>query len=167
MLWRMVYKRNRGTIKGVEKNMESEYQKYKDLPYHGSKVSIGVSQEDIRKLLSKYGLEAIRFTDLIGMKTSVLEFALRNSDQILSYRFKFNLPEGPRYKKQLYRAVFNYLKARFTSVDFGICTVEEEFMQHLILKLPDGRAGTIQEMYGKKALDLNAGNLQLPFKNGE
>jgi len=144
----------------------SEYQKYSKLPYFRTPTSISKTLEQVKKLLSKYGLQAIRNSEIKHLNLGVIEFALEKNNKMFTFRFKFNLSNDLRYHKQIYRALFYYLKSRFTRVDYGICTIEEEFMQELLIPLPDGRLKTLQEAYGKNVQLLQAGkDLLLPFKD--
>ena len=95
---------------------------YSKLPYYGSKVSFPKSQENIRKLLQKYNLQGIRFTEYRNL--AAIEFILLQNNKEMAFRFKIELPEKPSLQKQVYRALFHYLKARFTSVDFGIARIK-------------------------------------------
>jgi len=136
---------------------------YKKLNYYGTKVSISKTQEDIKKILKKFGLQGIRFTEIyeIGM----IEFILSVNDKEMPFRFKYELPKQENYRKQVYRALFYYLKNRFLAIEFGITTIEKEFLQELVLKLPDGSDATVKEIIQDNILKLSYDNLLLPFKN--
>jgi len=145
----------------------SEYQKYSKLPYFGTVVSISKTQEQIKKLLRKYGLQAIKFVEGYNYEKyiAVIEFLLVQEDDVpLQFRFNVSLPENRKYQRQVFRSLFYYLKARFTAIDFGINTVEKEFMSELVMKLPDGTTGTMKEIYGNKILELRNSDNLLPFK---
>lgn len=144
----------------------SEYQKYSKLPYYGTTVSVLKTQTQIKKLLGKYGLQAIKLIEDNLHKKGVIEFILSQNDIPIQFRFNFNLPENESRQRQMYRGLFYYLKARFTSVDFGINTVEKEFMAEIVMRLPDGRSRTMKELYGDKILELRSDNL-LPFKEDD
>jgi len=136
---------------------------YNKLPYYRTKVSIVRTQEKIEKLLLKYNLKGIRFTKY--ERLCILEFILLEDSKELTFRFKFDLPELEAHQRQVYGAVFYYLKARFTSIDFGITTVEREFLQELVLKLPDGTNRTVKEIAEEKGLiQFSSSDLLLPFK---
>ena len=139
---------------------------YKKLSYYRTSVPIYKSQNEIRTVLQKFGLKGIRFTEY--KKIGVIEFILEKNNKEMAFRFKFNLPEKEMYQRQVYRALFHYLKNRFMAVEFGITTVEEEFLQELILKLPNGTDTTVKELVKEqlKGLEYNS-ELQLPFKKKE
>lgn len=137
---------------------------YANLNYYGSKVSLPKSQEGIKKILNKFGLQGIRFTEYKNI--GIIEFILLRKDNEMAYRFKFELPEKENHKRQVYRALFHYLKNRFLAVEFGITTIEKEFIQELILKLPDGTTATVKEIVEQQLPQLNfATNLLLPLKD--
>ena len=146
----------------------NETPKYYELPYYKTTVSLSKTQEQIKKLLRKYGLQAIKFVEgyNFGKYITVIEFILiqGNNDIPFQFRFSVNLPENRNLWQQVYRSLFYYLKARFTRVDFGINTVEKEFMSELVMKLTDGRTGTMAELYGNKILELRNSDNLLPFK---
>ncbi len=134
---------------------------YKKLPYFKTTVDVAKTQGIIRKFLMKYNLKGIRITDYKDI--GIIEFILEIKGIEKGFRFEFILHEN--YKKQTYRALFYYLKARFTSVDFGIRTIEQEFMPELIIKLPDGSSTTIaSEVNENIELLETTKDLQLPFK---
>lgn len=136
---------------------------YKKLPYFKTTVGIAKTQGIIRKFLMKYNLKGIRITDY--KEIGIIEFILEINGIEKGFRFEFILPLDQNYKKQTYRALFYYLKARFTSVDYGIRTIEQEFMPELILKLPDGSTTTIaSEVNENIGLLETTKDLQLPFK---
>ena len=136
---------------------------YRKLPYHRTDVPIYKSQNQIRTVLQKFGLQGIRFTDYKNMGT--IEFILLRDDKELSFRFKFSVPERNDFQKQVYRGLFHYLKNRFFAVEFGITTIEEEFLQEMVLKLPDGSTPTIKDLVSKQLSGLVFNSeLQLPFK---
>ena len=139
---------------------------YKKLPYYGTSVPIYKTQNEIRTVLQKFGLKGTRFTEYNNI--GVIEFVLEKDGKEMSFRFKFNIPEKEAFQRQVYRALFYYLKNRFASVEFGITTVEEEFLQELILKLPNGTDTTVKELI-KTQLDglVFESKLQLPFKEKE
>lgn len=136
---------------------------YRKLNYYGTKVSISKTQEDIKKILKKFGLEGIRFTEY--KNTGIIEFILLVDVKELAFRFAYDLPEQDNHKRQVYRALFYYLKNRFLAVEFGITTVEKEFLQELVLRLPDGSDSTVKEIIQEKLPQLNYKNILLPFKN--
>ncbi len=54
------------------------------------------------------------------------------------------------------------------AVEFGISSVEQEFLQELVLILPNGSNNTVKELLGKDIANLQySKNLLLPFKERE
>ena len=132
---------------------------YKKLSYYGSKVPIYKTQDAIRSILQKFNLQGIRFTEYQNI--GIIEFILLKEQKELMFRFKYNLPEKESLKMQVYRALFFYLKNRFMAIEFGISTVEKEFMQELVLKLPDGTTSTMKDIIGDRVMDLRYNDLKL------
>ena len=139
-----------------------EDKEYRKLSYYRTTVPIYKSQNEIRTVLQKFNLNGIRFTEYKDL--GVIEFILQRPENEMSFRFKFNLPEKESLKRQIYRGLFHYLKNRFMAVEFGITTIEEEFLQELIVKLPDGGDATVKELVTNqlKGLDYDS-VLKLPF----
>ena len=136
---------------------------YRKLPYYRTTVQIYKSQNEIRSVLQKFGLQGIRFTDY--KETGTIEFILLKDEKELSFRFTFNYPEREDFQRQVYRGLFHYIKNRFFAVEFGINTIEKEFLQEMILKLPDGSTPTIKDLVSKQLSGLAyTSELQLPFK---
>lgn len=139
---------------------------YRKLPYFRTTVQIYKSQNNIRTVLQKFGLQGIRFTEYRGIGS--IEFILLKDDKELSFRFKFNFPKKESYQRQVYRGLFHYLKNRFFAVEFGINSIEKEFLQEMVLKLPDGSTPTIKEIVSRQLAGLEYNSeLQLPFKEKE
>ncbi len=139
---------------------------YKKLSYYRTTVPIYKSQNEIKKVLQKFGLQGERFTIYKGI--GVIEFVLLKEGKEMAFRFKFDLPEKEIHQRQVYRTLFHYLKNRFMAVEFGITTVEKEFLQELVLKLPDGRDITVKELVEDQLSQLEfKSTLQLPFKKRE
>lgn len=139
---------------------------YSKLNYYGTKVVISKSQENIKKILDKFGLQGTRFTEYKNI--GIIEFILLRDNEERAYRFKYNLPEREMHKKQVYRALFHYLKNRFLAIEFGITTIEKEFIQELVLKLRDGSTSTIKEIIEQQLPHLDySSDLLLPFKEKE
>ena len=139
---------------------------YTKLSYYRTKVPIYKSQNEIRTVLQKFGLQGERFTHYKNLGT--IEFILLKDGKELAFRFKFTLPEKESLQKQVYRGLYHYLKNRFMAIEFGITTIEEEFLQELVLKLPDGTTSTVKELVKDQLqhLEFNS-ELQLPFKEKE
>lgn len=131
---------------------------YRKLAYYRTKVPIYKTQNDIRSVLEKFSLQGTRFTEY--QNVGIIEFILLKNGKEMMFRFKYDLPVD-RYKPQIYRGLFHYLKNRFMAVEFGITTVEQEFLQELVLKLPNGITSTIKEILGDRVSELEYKDLNL------
>ena len=132
---------------------------YKKLSYYRTNVPIYKTQNEIRSILMKFNLNGIRFTEYQDI--GIIEFILLKDNKELMFRFKYELPKKESLKQQVYRALFYYLKNRFMAIEFGITTIEKEFLQELVLKLPNGTTSTIKEIVGDKVLNLQYNDLKL------
>lgn len=132
---------------------------YKKLSYYRTSVPIYKTQNEIRTVLEKFNLQGTRFTEYKNI--GIIEFILLKNNKEFTFRFKYDFPEDERLKMQVYRALFYYLKNRFLAVEFGITTVEKEFLQELVLKLPNGTLSTIKELVGEKGLKLQYTDLKI------
>lgn len=130
---------------------------YRKLSYYGTKVPIYRTQDKIRTVLQKFGLQGTRFTEYKNV--GIIEFILMRNGKELTFRFKYDLPEA-KYHAQIYRGLFHYLKNRFMAVEFGITTVEKEFLQELVIKLPNGTNSTMKELMQDKVLKLGYKSLE-------
>lgn len=69
------------------------------------------------------------------------------------FHFKFEVPriyvkqkKGPKYLESTsWRFFHDYLEHRFYSVILGISGAVEEFTDHMVMTLPDGREQTVSE----------------------
>lgn len=132
---------------------------YTKLSYYNTQVSIPRSQENIENILKKFGLTGIRFTKYKNI--GIIEFILLREGKELMFRFKYTLPEKDNYRRQVYRALFHYLKNRFLAIEYGITSIEKEFLQELVLKLPNGTTATVKEILGDQIEQLDYKDLNL------
>lgn len=131
---------------------------YKKLSYYNTQVPIYRTQDKIRTVLQKFGLQGTRFTEYKNV--GIIEFILLKDGKELMFRFKYDLPEE-RYRPQIYRGLFHYLKNRFIAIEFGITSVEKEFLQELVIQLPSGKDSTIKEIMEDKIMGLEYKDLNL------
>jgi len=131
---------------------------YWKLPYYNTQVPIYRTQDKLKIFLQKFNLTGTRFTEYKNV--GIIEFILLKDGKELMFRFKYDLPEE-RYRPQIYRGLFHYLKNRFIAIEFGITSVEKEFLQELVLKLPDGTDSTIKEIMQDKIMNLEYKDLNL------
>jgi hypothetical protein len=135
--------------------------KNKTYPYEGSKLSPAQSREKIAELLEKNGCRDLSWTMTDGKYN--LRFALPitidQKERLLA--FLFVPPQIPKrvkqYNKELYRyqditindevvsfrVLYWYLKNKIIAVQTGLISAEQEFMANILIRLPDGRDGTL------------------------
>ena len=128
--------------------------KPRDLPYHGTTVSIRDTISHVRNLLGKYKLSGIQITEYGNYFRLV--FALKKERKNYPFQFEMNIPDDPKFARQKFRAFFWHLKSRLEAVDFGLFTLQEVFLPELLIKLPDGNISTV-----KKALQSNQKLLEI------
>jgi hypothetical protein len=86
--------------------------------YQQSSTSVAKSQEDIRRILSKYGADGVQFSE---DWTKIQE----------------------QYERGIWRAVFWAIKSRMESVEFGIETFQEAFLSHFEIPGTNNQIGDI------------------------
>ena len=131
---------------------------YSKLPYYRTKVPIFRTQDKLKIFLQKFNLQGIRFTEYQNI--GIIEFILLKEGKELMFRFKYDLPKE-QFRPQIYRGLFHYLKNRFLAIEFGIITVEKEFLQELVIKLPDGSDSTVKDIIGPNVLKLQYNDLKM------
>lgn len=131
---------------------------YKKLNYYRTTVPIYKTQNEIKTVLEKFNLQGTRFTEYKNV--GIIEFILLKDNKEIAFRFKYDLPEKESLRLQVYRALFYYLKNRFLAVEFGITTVEKEFLQEIIIKLPNGNTTTVKELVEDKVMKLQYNDLK-------
>jgi hypothetical protein len=136
---------------------------YSKLSYYRTSVSIYKTQDKIRQVLERFGLKGIRFAEYDN--NVAIEFILEKNDQELAFRFAFPMPEKDMYRRQVWRGFYHYIKNRFMAIEFGISTIEEEFLQEMVLKLPNGQERTVKDIVKDQLGTLQyESKLNLPFK---
>ena len=146
--------------------------------YKSSTRSVGRSQEDVRRVLAKYGasrvsfeedwtgsgIVAVRFMFLINSipygvrirsKVPYVENKtptrgkLRSQDQIYKLR--------EQAQRTIWRAIYWAIKSRMEAVEFGIETFQEAFLAHFEIPGQDG------DTIGDRLIpQLDSGRLMLP-----
>jgi len=107
-------------------------------------VPIGRSQDEIKKVLTKYGATSFAFAE--GQGNAMIMFDLQNR----RICFKIKMPQPPsknatassiKTYEQLCRSKWRSLvlciKAKLESVNAEISTLEQEFMAHIVM--PNGQ----------------------------
>jgi hypothetical protein len=119
--------------------------------YKHTTVHWGKSQAQIMALLEKQGVQDIRFTFLQSNNQLICEFnfpsKLKNKD--INYAVRITIPvesNDDKFKNQIHRALFYYLKTKFEALNFGLIEFAKEFMPHLVITDKSGNQKTIHEI---------------------
>lgn len=116
-------------------------------------------------LLRKFDVMGVQFSDDFERNTVNVRFGKRYGDAIRTVNVHAQVPEpeierrhrGPQSRKtyddkreQLtratYRALHDWLKAQFVSIEFGLSKFEEVFLPYFEWQLPDGSVHTTSEL---------------------
>jgi hypothetical protein len=121
------------------------------LPYANTQVSPEHSKADIEHLLKINGIQDIQWTTLNGQTELKFLWKVTVKGVERKIAFGFVPPTIERQKRQsgygmvritderiAFRILFYYLKSKLEAVKFGLETLEQEFMSHIIVSLPDG-----------------------------
>lgn len=149
------------------------------IPYEGTTIPAERSKADIEMLLKTHGIKDIQWTTLKGETTLrfihyvnvkgvekgiIFEF---RPPQIFVTKRTYN-PKTNRYEKVqfvnepvAYRLLLWYLKAKLEAVEYGLISLEKEFMSHISLALPEGTT-TVGEVITKAIETGSLERLALP-----
>jgi len=123
--------------------------------YKSTKVNSIKTMMEVQKLLTKFGIIEKRLTQGTG-DSSFFEFIIRK-DEKTSLMIKIKIPfiekeVGSRYDKSIeydeersYRYFYHYLKALLSAKEAEIYSLEEIFMAHIVMPLPNGETITLGE----------------------
>lgn len=131
--------------------------------YAGTNVHWGKSQSDMLKLLKKYDITDVQFTN-IGYETAINAGLVMQKDTtaimlLFQKRVQLedgrsgnipvrvvipNVPEDDKKLNQYYRVLYWYLKSKFEAIDTGLVEFAEEFMAHLQI---EGKNGVVARMW--------------------
>ena len=135
----------------------------KTIPYANTKISPEDTKAEIEKLLKEHDIRDIQWTSYQGETTLkfIFKVKVRGVEREIMFSFK---PPNISMKKRTYnrgtyrydtvtmdnlpvsyRLLYWYLKTKLEAVQFGIETVEHEFMSHIMVALPDGQPTTLGE----------------------
>jgi len=135
----------------------------KSLPYANTKIAPEETKAEIEKLLHEHGITDIQWTTYQGETTLKFLYKVTIKGVEKEVMFAFKPPIIHMKKKQYsrqnyryetitmdnapvsYRLLFWYLKAKLEAVQFGLETVEKEFMSHILVALPEGKETTLGE----------------------
>ncbi len=125
------------------------------MTYEGTAVAVERSEEQIKKLLRKFSVQAMRFTSYPSYAT--LEFVRKDKEgKLVSYRIRV-IPKVAKYarnppreldqaERQVWRVVYWWLKSKIEAIDFGLVEFEDDFLPYLLLTNDTGGTGTVAEM---------------------
>lgn len=143
--------------------------------YAGTEVPVGRTQDAIRALLVRHGAEGVQFSEVwsrgrVGFSFATLRdgpagkrpVAVRMDVDLgpQAERVRWSAEQRDRRLRQVWRALFYYLKSQLEAVDFGLRAFEDAFLADIVAS--DGR---VLGDHIREALD--AGTLRLPERAGE
>lgn len=157
----------------------------KPTPYQGTEVSASKSQEDIKRLLRRYGCGSVATAEELEKQEILLKFThlIEDSDQVAVVRLRARVPpvkeprrtryntnpararleRQERAERQAWRTLYYAVKSRMESILYGMETFEEAFLSHVEVVGPQGTKIT----FGEWALPLmRQGRLQIPDRAG-
>ena len=123
--------------------------------YKGTLVNSIKTMMEVQKLLAKFDIKEKRLTQQ-GEDNSFFEFIIRK-DEKTSLMIKIKIPfiekeVGSRYSKTIeydeersFRYFYHYLKALLSAKEAEIYSLEEIFMAHIVMPLPNGQTITLGE----------------------
>ena len=128
--------------------------------YKNTKVNAIKTMMEVQKLLTKFGINEKRLTQQ-GDETSFFEFIIRKDDNT-SLMIKIKIPfiekeVGSRWdelveydEERSFRYFYHYLKALLSAKEAEIYSLEEIFMAHIVMPLPNGQTITLGEQLTKQ-----------------
>ena len=128
--------------------------------YKTTSVNSIKTMMDVQKLLTKFGIVEKRLTQGTG-NNSFFEFIIRK-DEKTSLMIKIKIPfiekeVGSGFNKKLvyheersFRYFYHYLKALLSAKEAEIYSLEEIFMAHIVMPLPNGGTVTLGEQLTKQ-----------------
>jgi hypothetical protein len=131
--------------------------------YQQSSTPVAKSQEDIRRILSKYKADGVQFSEDWTKMILMIRFLYTIGKVQYSVLFKVPIPKAEtktpgrsqqrspsqlqkiqeQYERGIWRAVFWAIKSRLESVEFGIETFQEAFLSHFEIPGSDKQIGDI------------------------
>lgn len=133
-------------------------------PYQDTAVDSYKSQGDLDRLMSRYGVEATRWSTYPGLIR--FEFQLNR----LGYRIDVPVPAGrtdresEQLRRERARVMFYYVKAKMNAVETGVGDIAREFLPYMITGtgrvLGDEVIGAMES--GARVLPLGAESPLLP-----
>jgi len=128
-------------------------QQLKRLPGRGSHLSALRLRGMIEGLLVEAGIDTRAWATKGGRDILAFEIVDRSGGDVKVFHFKFEVPRicvqqkgGPKYLESTsWRFFHDYMEHRLYAVILGFDSVVTEFIDHLVMMLPDGREQTVSE----------------------
>lgn len=147
----------------------------KRAPYAGTKVPAEQSRAEIDALLRRYGIVDRQWTELYSRNVVKLEFAVELPEhRFLRIRVTpppftakrktwdakrgYTTVEAPNWAQSM-RCLLHWLKAKLEAVEYGLKSIEDEFLSDTVIHTADGRETTVAEALRPM---LESGKLDLP-----
>lgn len=116
--------------------------------YTNTPVPVEKSHGQIRQLLAKHSVKAIRFTSFPSY--ALLEYVREvQKGQFIPYQIQI-VPKFSSYKsgaggvdqaeKQVWRVAYWWLKSKLEAIEFGLVEFEQEFLPYMLLQDSEGRS---------------------------
>jgi len=125
----------------------------KRIPGRSSELSAIRLRGMIEGLLVEAGIDTRAWATKGGQDILAFEVVDRSGGDAKVFHFKFQIPRiyvkqkrGPKYLESTsWRFFHDYLERRLYAVIMGVSGVVEEFTDHMVMTLPDGREQTVRE----------------------
>ncbi len=155
----------------------------KSYPYANTGVSVEKSKEDINNLLRKYSIHGASWTELwdegvievrfpiefefkgirkgtmVSLRPPMFESTHRSYDK----KYGSQMVKAPDLKAGM-RCLYFYVKTKLEAVQYGLTSIEKEFMSEIILKLPDGKEKSLGEVMTERIVTGDLSQLALEVK---
>ncbi len=127
------------------------------IAYAETPVSVETSQAQIRKLLQKFQVGAVRFTSFPS--SALLEFVREEKGRSVPYRISIRPKlkersrtagkELDRAERQVWRVVYWWLKAKLEAIEFGLLEFEREMLPFMLISDSQGHTATVGDVLPK------------------
>lgn len=130
--------------------------------YQTTSTPVSRSQEDIRRILAKYGADGVQFSEDWRKMILLIRFLFSVNKVQYSVLFRIPIPKADtasphgrqrkatqilklqeQLERGIWRAAFWAIKSRMEAVDFGIESFEEAFLSHFEIPGTDRQIGDI------------------------
>lgn len=116
--------------------------------YKGTEVPAERSIARIKDLLYKHGAVATQVNE--APEKGVIQFLFSTRVKMdgvdMQRPFKIEVKYGKRKPSEALRMIYYHLKAQFDAIDWGLFTLEEEFLPYMLVHLPGGKNATVAEV---------------------